>query len=803
MLSTQSVRVFPVLLALSYACSSNDPAPENDAPRGLEVVGTGQSAAALATTDDGGTVVLTTDASTYVLDIPPDALATNTVITIEEVTVPALPGSHAVRFSPDGLTFAAPALLTVDRPYDRTLLGLQFRAGVPGVEMQVASPAGSQTTMLVHHFSEGAITDPETAAPLLTEEQREQASFDANETATAQGLFARYHAFVVPAIERARFREVEVDRALRLLNEWKADVALSAIENIGVATDGGVTTFAELATEGREQLVDNTLALYNDRTAPSCIPGRDVSGVTDWARVMLALQADLALLDTTIPARGSCFVSRIVLTGPTQLAASDDTFTVNARWELEDKNGVVELAGRSIFDFAVEGASEPDTNTVTSVTGETSRLLTRPSVNRPLGVRIVATAFTDETQLEGLPAPEPGVLQVQEPVNVELSVSQAIIDVASGTSQICATAFSDELPVFDFDARFSLGAQTGSLSSLFVGSNETGQACTTYTAPADLPVTDQLVPILVTADIRSAKASSEISVTLEGSLHFAVARNPTGTVNVDVDSDTQLCVTVTESGTPEAGASVGFSVTGAGSIDPSSATTNASGQACTTYTAPSTEDDGLVVTSVLARGVVVPSPPFPINVTSENLTGTITDSLIEDIDSFSHLNGGVYEQHQIVNNNQLMTVSLKATPVGGARGYAASDVECSLSALYEASFTNSAEGIDTDGTMTTTLTSCSAEFGEGYPASKVLIVNIEQHVVSVTTGVNPTDPDSIGTEENDTSGFVGYFYTEVGGHLVFNRTLIDDNFDIPENPANPPEAYGRIHRNWDITGTLQ
>jgi hypothetical protein len=75
---------------------------------------------------------------------------------------------------------------------------------------------------------------------------------------------------------------------------------------------------------------------------------------------------------------------------------------------------------------------------------------------------------------------------------------------------------------------------------------------------------------------------SNVTVTVNG---IVVTRAPAGPVNADGTSTYTVTATLTRAGAPVAGATIVFATTG-GRLSPTTATTNAAGQAVTTLTAP-------------------------------------------------------------------------------------------------------------------------------------------------------------------------------------------------------------------------
>jgi hypothetical protein len=403
----------------------------------LSAQSTGASVSSAIVAADGGTLMLTTPSHTYRLEISPGALAANTEIGLEEVTVDELPGAVAVRFSPDGLVFEVPALLSVDAPYDEPMLGLAFEAGTPGVEMVAAAPLDGGRAMAIEHFSEAAFTPPEAATPALDEEQKELAAQVASVSESkAYGLGYIYRGRLAELIQHASVRIAELDAASKALTEARAEMALASVENHN-AQPSGPPTVLELDQQAQAEFERQAQKLYENLTKPTCFAGADVVAVEDWAYAVEDLRTRLQVLglDPSEP-RELCLTSRIsVASSPATLTPeTNDVVLDTVALELvgPGSSPAVQKLGGAVFDFTATGATGPSTLTADATGIVTNVHFTRPPApDRPSSVEVVVTGRTTQIDLGKLPPPPPQTVIVSAPASYSGVVSTHA-DCASG-----------------------------------------------------------------------------------------------------------------------------------------------------------------------------------------------------------------------------------------------------------------------------------------------------------------------------------------------------------------------------------
>lgn len=774
----------------------------------LQVRGTGQQASGLATADAGLHLTLTTGLHTYTFDVPSEAVTADVTITMEEGVSAELPTAQVVRFSPDGLVFGRAAMLSVDRPYDAVLVGLQFNADQPGADMRFASPRGTGTSIVVAHFSDSVLADATAAAGVLSNQQRANVNrVNSIRGSGAQGLADRYVAIVEPEIERAKFREFELARAVKLLSDWQADVDLSGAGGVIVGNLAGSPTLDELALKARETLTANGLELFNSRTKPACVPGRDVFSLADWASVPLAITADLQQMGVSTPANPLCVTPTLTLTGPSTLAEGDDTVTVTATFELVGPNGEREPGGPSVFNFAEVGATEePDNNQVPSADGVVTRLFRRPAANRPLSVQITASVLTTNSQLGALPVPEPAVLLVQEPLEFTLKASPTSLVEAGDTSTICATAKGRGVAVRNFETQFTLtgdGALSTGTTSVIT---TTGEACTTYSAPDPYPKLDKTVTVKADGVVQGAQSTQQLSILLVGSAPYVIRGTPGGVIAMVGGETKQLCVTVTQD-LQDVAADLTFKLTGPGSISTTTGKTGG-GMGCTTFLAETTkvQTTPLVQTTLTLNGKTRSGPLFSMAVDPKEFRGTLAYS---DTVSTTSRNAWSQSLMEYRNRSEGMTnvrlnfvVSAKSTPAGAgtqeATGYfVSSTVSCSgtWESQGHSFFLND---YDFTVTRTGTIGKCTAAFQTQYPVVKALEVKFELTETAVTAGTVGSSGASTGTTMLVQPLKFVFRYTETDTSLVFDKLLTDD--DVP--PGAPPDSWLQVRHVESVAGSL-
>lgn len=431
--STLRSRLALSILLAACACSepadsthdaaSGDAGSREDAaaaPIALTVVPTGARISQPIDADDGGTITLSTATRTYTLEVTSGALASDAEITLEEVTIPELPSALAVRFSPDGLVFQVPALLTVDAPYEVVTLGLAFRAGAPGVEMVHAAPHQGGLAMAIEHFSEAGFVPADEAVPVLDDEQAAAtAAVTSRSESVAYGLGTLFRGRIARLVERADLRISELIDAATALESARAEMMLASVEGHD-ARPSGPPTVGALAEDASAEFRRRALLLYGKLTRPTCDPGRDVAELDDWARAVHRLRAALSVLALTPPPDAElCVSTRLaVLASPTSLApTTDEVVLTSVTLELVGPGSEPEVQPLELatFGFAATGATGPDE--LASATGTAHDVrFTRPSgPDRPPVVSVVVTGHTTDTQLGALPQAPPVTVVVAEP----------------------------------------------------------------------------------------------------------------------------------------------------------------------------------------------------------------------------------------------------------------------------------------------------------------------------------------------------------------------------------------------------
>lgn len=437
---------------LAIACSSpaapvTDAGPRDDAgaaPDGgglvaLTVVPTGARASTPIAAAEGGTITLAGAEHTYTLEITPGALAADTEITLEEVTVPELPSALAVRFSPDGLVFDIPALLRVDAPYDEPMLALAFRASEPGVEMSFAAPLEG-LAMPIEHFSEAALVPAADAGPALDAEQAAEVA-EVTETARSQGLGLGnllLGRITLMVDEFGPFgRVIDYEIAATELDRAEASMMVATLEDQNARRFGSQPVL-EVIDALKTMLVTKVTELHANITADRCAGSADVITILDWARVVHRLRAAMGEHGIVLPQPTLCATTRIrVMSTPDHLEPATDE-VVLSRVVLEivgpGASPGAELIGVSFFTFAAVGASGP--TDVPSATGELTdvRFLRPAGPARVPAVTITIGGHTSDTMLGGLPTPAPVTVRVTEPASFA-----GHVDVSSSCGTVSTT----------------------------------------------------------------------------------------------------------------------------------------------------------------------------------------------------------------------------------------------------------------------------------------------------------------------------------------------------------------------------
>lgn len=495
-----------VTLALALGCTpgpatGTDAGASADAPvgAGLTVVPTGATTSATIDGEVGGTLTLTTAEHTYTLEVTPGALSTDTEITLEEVTVVELPGALAVRFSPDGLVFRVPALLSVDAPYDEPMLALAFRAGEPGVEMAFAAPHEDGLAMQVAHFSEAAFVPADAAdAALDVEQAAEAAAVTDRSRSQAFGLGTILRGRVSLLVDDAHLRVVELELAARALGDARAEMTLGSLENLNAGSFGPPTVL-ELVTDLVARLEADALRLHTNLTAPSCAGTDDIAALSDWARAVHRLRAAMMRLAITLPEAALCVSSRLTVTSsPDHLEATTDEVVLSrVALELVGPGTVPEVAlvGETLFTFVPTGADGP-LDRLAPTGAATDLHYTRPAgaARTPL-VTIVVNGHTTDTMLGGLPAPAPVTVSVGEATTFAGAVTVGSSCRTISSTTILCSGGPEGAEVID-SAEYAVG---GTLRVTLAGDAVTVEATDlTATRRTDHDVDENHFPLVLT-----------------------------------------------------------------------------------------------------------------------------------------------------------------------------------------------------------------------------------------------------------------------------------------------------------------
>ncbi len=157
----QLLPLIALVLSGSLSCGDDPAAPEEPTETNVSVESSNRATATIGPA--GGTVSTTSNAGiAYTLSVPPGALPRDVEIAITPVaSIGNLPYSGglegAVRLQPAGLSFLAPAELTIEAVAnptgDQRLIGFTYQGDAQNIDETVAAQVGGEIRVLVSHFS--------------------------------------------------------------------------------------------------------------------------------------------------------------------------------------------------------------------------------------------------------------------------------------------------------------------------------------------------------------------------------------------------------------------------------------------------------------------------------------------------------------------------------------------------------------------------------------------------------------------------------------------------------------------------
>jgi len=279
----------------------------------------------------GGTVsAQASNGAQFTLTVPPTALVGNVDVTLTPITTIQNPPAGttvvaAVRMRPDGLTFLAPASLTIEMPNAPSatnLVGLRFNDDGSGLHLTPITRAGSKLTIPISHFSGAGAAN--TSSPplipldgsgtvegnalsqLMLQEINAQASGNYDVAAITAILLSWYTSAVKPRLQNGATDESSLTGAIGAWAQWRNAIA-SFLPSIAGALDAATAT---QQSEARA-LAATALQAAIQRNNAACIAQTDLAAarkVLQWQGVAEyhALATSANALDRSTVLNGLC-----------------------------------------------------------------------------------------------------------------------------------------------------------------------------------------------------------------------------------------------------------------------------------------------------------------------------------------------------------------------------------------------------------------------------------------------------------------------------------------------------------------
>jgi hypothetical protein len=279
----------------------------------------------------GGTIsTQAINGSQFTLTVPPTALSGTVDVTLTPITtIQNLPTGTtvvaAVRMRPDGLTFLAPASLTIataTAPSTTNLVGLRFNDDGSALHMTPIARSGTQLTIPISHFSgAGAanITSPpliplngsgtiagEAQSQLMLQEVNAQATGNYDVAAITAILITWYTTGVKPVLQNGATDETLLNGAISGWAEWVNTIAAFPPSIAGALDAATATQQAEARS-----LAATAFQAAIQRNNAACMAQLDLSAagkVLLWQRVAQyhALATAANALDQSTVLNGLC-----------------------------------------------------------------------------------------------------------------------------------------------------------------------------------------------------------------------------------------------------------------------------------------------------------------------------------------------------------------------------------------------------------------------------------------------------------------------------------------------------------------
>jgi adhesin/invasin len=261
------------------------------------------------------------------------------------------------------------------------------------------------------------------------------------------------------------------------------------------------------------------------------------------------------------------------------------------------------VENRLITWSATAGTLSPSSGT-TNNSGQVSVTYTAPSVSATTFVTVKAS-FAGDNEYQENEGSSVGTIYPPPPgkTSTSLSIDPSSFELVSGGSRTLTATLKDANDNPLSGETVIWGATAGTLSVTTGTTDAFGQVAVTYTAP---PVTEN-TSVTITASFAETGSYYGSQGSSTGTI-FPAPPTPTSLViapsSFFIGAEESFVMTTTlkdNAGNPLAGKTVNWDAT-AGSVDPSSATTNDRGQASTTYTAPAVENQTPVTVTASFAG---------------------------------------------------------------------------------------------------------------------------------------------------------------------------------------------------------
>jgi hypothetical protein len=343
------------------------------------------------------------------------------------------------------------------------------------------------------------------------------------------------------------------------------------------------------------------------------------------------------LLNTTLSISPSSFTLQ-----------SDNSTTLTATLKDGSNNP---LANKTVT-WSKTAGSLSVTNGTTNSYGQVSVTYTAPTVTAQTSVTITAS-FTGDNSYQASSGYSYGTITVENIAALtptSLTISPSSFTLSSGQSTTLTATLRDNANNPLANKTIAWSATAGTVSPSSGATNQLGQISVTYTAP-NYEITDNITATF-SGDTQYRTSSRNSSGQIIDIASTILAITPSS-LSLQPGDITTFTATLTSGGSPVAGKTVSW-IANAGSLSPSSGTTNSSGQVTITYTAPSvTSQTSVTVTASFAGDA-------SYQASSGSSTGTVSPTALPTLQIQSEYSGFFLHNVNAITNTYRAVLSSEA-----------------------------------------------------------------------------------------------------------------------------------------------